>query len=125
MIKIEIQEDRTGLEELASKYGLNLPTDGICITAKDEQGNIKGFVNLRAVLMVEPVVVENNPLITIKLWNFIKQELIKNNITILRGFAKKEHVNFYKKLGFYKIFEDNIPMETNFYQDIIGGQNGG
>jgi len=108
------QEDLEQLMKLAEKHNILLPGEGTIFVAETEAGKIEGFVNMRSVMMIEPFICEN-PLVANKIWEYIKERSEKGNIKILRCFAQKKHTKLFKRLGFYRIFAKNIPLEINFY----------
>lgn len=108
-------EDQEQIEELAKKYGLDLPSEGKIVVAETDEGEIKAFVNLRSVIFVEPFVAEN-PMLGKKLWDYLKYKSNEGGIKIMRCFAKTENQKLYEKLGFYEIFNDMKAMEINFWK---------
>ena len=108
-------EDSEQINKLAEKHGLSLPGEGTVIVAENSDGEITAFVNIRAVLMIEPFV-SDNPFASDKLWEHIKTQTQLGGFKILRCFAQERHRSLFEKLGFYRIFEKHIPLEINFYK---------
>lgn len=102
------------IQDIAKEHNIEVPEEGLFYVAEGDNGEIGALVGLRIVVNIEPFI-SKNPLMGKKLWDSVKQMLISNGIKILRCYAKPEHVELYKKLGFYEIFNEYKPMEINFY----------
>lgn len=109
------QEDFEQIESLAKEQGINLSNEGAYLVAVNENNNVRAFVNMRGVIMVEPFV-SKSPQASEKLWNHIVAHATSKQINIIRCFAKEKDVKLYTKLGFYKVFKKMIPMEINFFK---------
>ena len=107
-------EDFEQVKSLAEKHGLNLPSDSKIIVAESNTGKIEGFVALRSVLMIEPMVSEN-PIVAVKLWNYVEEKIKKGGIKVVRCFADTKKEKTYKKVGFYRIFKKMLFLEKNYY----------
>lgn len=87
-----------------------MPEEGVLILAVDENDDVIGFINARAVLMIEPMVCEN-PIVAKKLFdNFM---ILNRGIRPIRAFIKSELLNTVKKLKFERVFEKNIIVERS------------
>lgn len=117
--RLATAKDNEQIEKLAEKHGLNLPGEGTVIVAENKEGEITAFVNIRAVLMIEPFV-SDTPFASEKLWEHIQTKTQLGGFKILRCFAQERHISLFEKLGFYRIFEKHIPMEINFYKSNKG-----
>lgn len=113
--QIKTQRDLEQVKVLAERYGLNLPSEGTVIVVENNAGEIVAFANMRGVIMIEPFV-SASPQASLHLWKHIYNESRNRGVKILRCFAKERDIKLFTKLGFYRIFEKNIPMEINFYK---------
>jgi hypothetical protein len=119
-IRDYIDSDSEKVKELAERNSLSLPAEGKIIIAEDDNGEIKSFVNVRLVTMIEPMVSEN-PVIGKKLFDYVEEKIKGSGIKILRCFAEEKNVNLFKKLGFYECFGDHKILEKNYYSEVKDG----
>jgi len=108
------KEDYEQVKTLAVKHGLNLPSDSKIIVAESYSGKIEGFVSVRNVLFIEPIV-SDNPIMAVKLWNYVEEKIKKGGIKVVRCFADSKKEKTYKKVGFYRIFKKMLFLEKNYY----------
>jgi len=64
--------------------------------------------------MIEPMVSEN-PIVAVKLWNYVEEKIKKGGIKVVRCFADTKKEKTYKKVGFYRIFKKMLFLEKNYY----------
>ena len=114
-------KDREQVEKLAEKYGFPFPEDGKIIVAEDGNGNIKAFTCIRFVATIEPFIGESS-FAGKQLFDFMEERLIEGKVPIVRCFTKKENVKLFEKLGFYKVYESEIPLEKNYYREVYNGR---
>lgn len=110
IIREYISKDRERIAELTEKYGLSVPKDSKIIVAENSKGVVEGFVSVRPVLFIEPMISEN-PIIAVKLWNYVEEKMKEGGIKIIRCFAPQDKLKTYKKLGFYRIFNKMFALE--------------
>lgn len=110
------KKDLLQLTLLAKKHNLNFPSEGKVFVCEDSEGKIKACTNVRMVLFIEPFIAED-PISGKRLWDFVEKKIKENKVRIIRCFARKENIELYEKIGFYKIFSDHISMEKNFIGD--------
>ena len=113
-------KDREQVEKLAEKYGFPFPEDGKIIVAESE-GEIKAFTSIRFVPFIEPFIAESS-FAGKQLFDFMEERLIEGKVPIVRCFTKKENVKLFEKLGFYKVYESEIPLEKNYYREVYNGR---
>jgi hypothetical protein len=101
------------ITEYAESKGFNLPPEGILYIAEDK-GEIKGLCNIRFVAMIEPFI-SDSPQVSKQLFDNMEFMLRQNNVKIVRAFTKDVNDGLLKKLGFYKIKEDENFYEKNYY----------
>lgn len=105
-------EDVEQIKALCKKYGLEISREAKVIVAENNYGKITGFIAIRPVIFIEPMICEN-PIASVKLWKYVKDKLTDGGVGITRIFIKKKYYNLLKKLGFKRIFNKEIPMEIN------------
>lgn len=108
-------EDIEQVEAMAEKYGLCVPYDGKLLIAENE-GKIKAFVNVRTVTVITPFVSEN-PMIGKKLWDYVEEKFQKGGIRLIQCITKEKNINLFKRLGFNKVFGDQVIMEK-IYREV-------
>lgn len=111
-------EDLEQLVTLAQQHNLLLPSSGFVNIAEGSNGII-GMMQVRLVATIEPFIC-TNPIAAKKLFETTMEQLktMLKDETIIRCFAKPQHVDLYKKLGFYKVFNNHIIMEKGLHNDI-------
>lgn len=107
--------DFDDIEELKRKFNISVPEEGKMIVAWDElKKKVVGFLVLRPVIMIEPIVSEN-PIAAIKLFDHSQVMLSINGAKVCRAFTKGKVKEQLLKKGWYQAFEGLDIMETNFY----------
>lgn len=95
--------DEDQIQELAKKNGILVPEDGLLIIAEDSSGRIVGFINLRYITMIEPLICEN-PLAGRKLLDEAEMILKANNHQVVRAIVADKVRDLAVKDGFYEVF---------------------
>ena len=95
--------DEDQIQELAKKNGILVPEEGLLIVAEDNSGKIVGFINLRYVPMIEPLIC-GNPLAGRKLLDEAEMILKVNNQQVMRAIVGDEVRDLAVKDGFYEVF---------------------
>ncbi len=111
------EKDGDEVRELADKHKLNVPIDSKIIVAESNTGKIEGFVSIRPVMFIEPMV-SDNPITAVKLWNYVEKKMKDGGIKVIRCFAEPKHEKTYKKLKFYRVFKKMLALEKNFYSEV-------
>jgi len=100
--------------KLGVKYNINLPNDGSVMVAQDDSGNVKAFMIVRPIIIIEPFISEN-PLAGKKLFeSFIEALKLTSPYKMIRANIDPENKQLLEKLGFDQVFEDKIQMEKLF-----------
>jgi N-acetylglutamate synthase-like GNAT family acetyltransferase len=118
VIRVSESSDIDQINELAEKYGLDVPHDGTLVVAEDSEGSIKAFVNLRPVMMVSPFVAEN-PVMGKKLYDYCEEKLKQNNYSLLQCYVEPYNKGLLEKLGFKQIFSEHIIMEKLLAKETV------
>jgi hypothetical protein len=110
IIRAYIRSDEDQIQELAKKHNISVPDYGEILVAETDDGKIIGFINLRTVVMIEPLISEN-PLATNKLFDEAMLRLKIKKAPIVRAFVKKGNKNLADRVGFNEVFCDEIIIE--------------
>lgn len=109
-IRIAKKEDMQQIIALAEKYNLEFSDKSINIIAEDETGKIRGFITLRFVPFIEPMVSET-AIAGLMLYQAAEKLLEEMEMPVIRVFAAEQHEGLFQKVGFEEVFQDQIPME--------------
>ena len=109
-VRIAKKEDIEQVKKLADKYNLEYSDQSIIILAEDDDKNIKGFIALRFVPFIEPMISESS-IAALMLYQAAEKLLEQMEVPIIRIFAQEKHEELFKKVGFEEIFQDYISME--------------
>lgn len=102
--------DYQEVHSLATKYELNIPESGDMMVTVDDNGNLKGFMVVRPVMMIEPFIGENS-LANKKLFDKFEWLMNVSKVKVVRCNVEKKNKKLMEKLGYYPVFEDHIQME--------------
>jgi len=112
--------DEEQIQELAKKHGILLPDDGYMLIAEDSDGRIVGYINIRTVPMIEPLISEN-PIVSKKLMDEAIMHLKTVRSQIIRGIVGDEVKDLAIKDGFEHVFEGKHIVEK-FIPPLTDGE---
>lgn len=106
------ENDTQQIKDLCGKHKIGEPKLAHIIVA-EEGKRIVGFIALKNVVFIEPMISEN-PIASKKLFVLAERVLEENKIRTVRCFCKINKKKLYSKVGFQQVFEDQIIMEKNY-----------